>query len=222
MDNVQLNKQLIKLILITLFSGLLWVLSAVFWIDIWVNRYTFGLLLYLCIIVFLIFSLVKSFIFAIKKIKLLKLKVLAPLGILLISLALVVSTDSVITDFYLRFKPHTQSVILALEKGNLAISPNQNFIKVDIDIPVAKAIYMTRDEKAMTIFFTRYTASFGDHSVGYTYYSDNRESQIHNPPSGTVHRKIEEHWFWGVDPFDPSLKATGILNMVAVNRFIPF
>ena len=211
MDKLQLERQLLRRLLASAIAGLLWVSISVFWIEIrasWICILV-DLFVYWCILLFWLISLLQSFIFAVRTLKTLKLKSLAPLSILILCCVLVFSIDPVVADFYLRFERHAQPAIVSLEARNWHFPSDRHQVAVnDIDIPVAKSIRMTYDDRAMTVFFKRYQAGVIDgHAVGYTYRSDDSESKIHDPPSGPVHRKIKAHWFWGIDPFDWSIEG---------------
>ena len=107
------------------------------------------------------------------------------------------------TDFYLRFLPDGQRVVNTLSEATLT---EQSIIQVDIDIPVARRIVAIQEKQALTVLFTRFTANFGDVSIGYIYRSDNfdhLEQQYLTGSSLTAFKKIKNQWFFGDVEWDP-------------------
>ena len=206
MNKVYLNKQFVQLFIHSSIFGFAWVAIAVSWVEVRSSWWPFGGALYIAVLGAWGYYLIKSLVLVFRNYKSLQIKSFLPLSILLLCLVIVISVDPVLVDFNLRFAHYARPIVLSLENNDLEVLTGQPPVEVDRNIPVARSIKMARDDRGTTIFFTRYTAGFGDRSVGYTYRSDDSESKIHNSYSGPIHRKIAAHWFWGIDPFDWSLQ----------------
>ncbi len=195
MDNQK--KQFKQLLYINTILGTLGILTAIFWIQLRVSLWILIGLFDFCLWFFILAYGLKSLIFAIKTFKQFKNQALIPLLILIISSILIISTDTVFTDFYLRFLPDGQRVVNTLSEATLT---EQSIIQVDIDIPVARRIVAIQEKQALTVLFTRFTANFGDVSIGYIYRSDNfdhLEQQYLTGSSLTAFKKMKNHWFFG-------------------------
>ena len=205
-NQIEPNRQFVRLSIRTAICVIVWVAIAVFWIELRIRLWPFGQLLYGVVALTWAYYFWMSSGLIGQQFKKLKFKSLTPLAILLCGMICIVAIDPVWLDFQLRFKQHALPIVPSLVRQSLSTAAGQTEVNVDLDIPVARHIAMARDERGTSIFFTRYTVGFGDASVGYTYRSDDSDSKIHNPPSGPMHRKIADHWFWGIDPFDTFLE----------------
>ncbi len=208
MNQIEPNRQFVRLSIRTIICVMVWVAIATFWIELRIRLWPFGQLLYGMVVLTWTYYFWKSSGFISQQFKRLKFKSLAPLAILLCGMIGIVAIDPVWLDFQLRFKQHALPIVPSLVSRSLSTAAGQTSVNVDLDIPVARHILMAQDERGTSIFFARYNVGFGGASVGYTYRSDDSESKIHNPPSGPIHRKIAEHWFWGIDPFDTDLERS--------------
>jgi hypothetical protein len=183
--------------------GVAWLILELFWLRIRVSLGLLGVLLALIVLLIGFIHLVRSLNFALRNLTQLRPQALIPLAILSLACGIVIWIDPVLADFHLQFHPQVQGIVPNLEARPLP--RDRSITVVDLGIAKVSRIAMARDQQGLTIFFPQYTVGFGDHTVGYTYRSDAAESKIHDPPDGPVHRKIQDHWFWGIDPFDWSL-----------------